>query len=246
MVSKKLVAGNASRQDAIVVDGRPVPVTLRRHHGARRMILRLESLGDGVVITVPPGASSRQALEFAAKQADWIAAQSRRRPATIPLRPGLAVPLRGIEHIILHHPLMRQPVWPERGEPPRLWVSGGLEHVERRLLDWLKAEARRDLLAASGNYGRQMGVRWARLTVRDTATRWGSCSTTGALSYLWRLVLAPPFVLDYVAAHEVAHLREMNHGRTFWGLVETHCARAGEARRWLKAHSQGLHRYGAT
>jgi predicted metal-dependent hydrolase len=118
--------------------------------------------------------------------------------------------------------------------------------VERRLVDWLKAEARRDLLAASSNYGRQMGMRWTRLTVRDTATRWGSCSAAGALSYSWRLVLAPPFVLDYVAAHEVAHLREMNHGRSFWGLVEAHCARAGEARRWLKAHGQGLHRYGAT
>ena len=246
MVLKKLVARDDGKQAEVVVDGRPVPVTLRRHHGAKCMILRLDSLGDGVVITVPWGASSRQALDFAAKQADWIAAQSRRRPASIPLRPGSLVPLRGSEHMILHRPLMRQPVWLERGEPTRLWVSGGLEHVERRLLDWLKAEARRDLLAASSNYGRQMGVRWTRLTVRDTATRWGSCSTTGALSYSWRLVLAPPFVLDYVAAHEVAHLREMNHGRRFWGLVEAHCTRAGEARRWLKAHGQGLRRYGAT
>src|SRR5918994_1430089 len=126
MVLKKLVARDDGKQAEVVVDGRPVPVTLRRHHGGKCMILRLDSLGDGVVITVPWGASSRQALEFAAKQADWIAAQSRRRPASIPLRPGSVVPLRGSEHMILHRPLMRQPVWLERGEPTRVWVSGGL------------------------------------------------------------------------------------------------------------------------
>jgi predicted metal-dependent hydrolase len=81
--------------------------------------------------------------------------------------------------------------------------------------------------------------------VRDTSSRWGSCSTTRALSYSWRLIMAPPFVLDYVAAHEVAHLIEMNHGRAFWTLVEAHCARTGEARRWLKAHGRALHRYAA-
>jgi predicted metal-dependent hydrolase len=90
-----------------------------------------------------------------------------------------------------------------------------------------------------------MGVRFTSLTVRDTSSRWGSCSSARALSYSWRLVLAPPFVLDYVAAHEVAHLIEMNHGRAFWTLVEAHCARAGEARRWLKTHGRNLHRYGA-
>lgn len=244
MVLKNLLARDDGKNAEIMVDGRPVPVTLRRHPTARRIILRLDSQQDGVVVTVPPGASARQALEFAAKQVDWIAAQSRRRPASIPLRPGSTVPLRGTEHIILHRALMRRPIWLETGEPPRLWVSGGLEHVERRVADWLKAEARRDLLAASGVYANRMGMRWTRLTVRDTASRWGSCSMTGALSFSWRLVLAPPFVLDYVAAHEVAHLKEMNHGREFWDLVESHCSRAGEARRWLKAHGQSLQRYG--
>jgi predicted metal-dependent hydrolase len=98
---------------------------------------------------------------------------------------------------------------------------------------------------ATRHYAARMNVDFASITVRDTSSRWGSCSTTRALSYSWRLIMAPPFVLDYVAAHEVAHLLEMNHGRAFWTLVEAHCARAGEARRWLKAHGRALHRYAA-
>jgi len=116
--------------------------------------------------------------------------------------------------------------------------------LKRRLADWLKREARRDLTLASERYAQAMAVSFHRLAIRDQASRWGSCSSDGSLSYSWRLILAPSFVLDYVAAHEVAHLKHMNHGVRFWRLVLTHCPMAPQARLWLRRHGVTLHRFG--
>lgn len=233
------------RRSSLVIDGRSMPVTLKRNRNARRIILRLDPKSDGILLTVPWTTSYDKALAFAASQEAWIWAQSRRMAAAVRLRPGSNVPLRGVEHAIVHRQGSRRPVWAEAGDPPRLCVSGDPAHAERRAADWLKAQAKQDLRAAARHYAARMGVQFASITVRDTSTRWGSCSSARALSFSWRLVLAPPFVLDYVAAHEVAHLIEMNHGRAFWTLLEAHCPRAGEARRWLKMHGRALHRYGA-
>ncbi len=117
--------------------------------------------------------------------------------------------------------------------------------MARRVKDWLKTQARHDLAAASGNHAERMELTFKQLSVRDQSSRWGSCSSDGALSFSWRLILAPAFVLDYVAAHEVAHLREMHHGKAFWDLLRAHCSRTDEARRWLKKNGRELHRYGA-
>jgi hypothetical protein len=121
-------------------------------------------------------------------------------------------------------------------------VPGEREHVKRRLLDFLRAAAREDLARASERYAALMGVRFRRITIRDQRSRWGSCSASGDLSYSWRLILAPDYVLDYVAAHEVAHLRHLDHSPRFWRLVLTHCAGAGKAKNWLRAHGQEVHR----
>ena len=112
------------------------------------------------------------------------------------------------------------------------------------LRDFLKREAKRDLEAASRRAAAALGVTVKRVSVRDQSSRWGSCSTTGVLSYSWRLILAPPFVLDYLAAHEVAHLVEMNHSRAFWRVVERICPDVARAKAWLDAHGAELHRYG--
>ncbi|MGB6766784.1 MAG: SprT family zinc-dependent metalloprotease, partial [Methyloceanibacter sp.] len=113
------------------------------------------------------------------------------------------------------------------------------------MLDWLKRQAHQDLKARVGVHANRLDLMPSRIFVRDQTTRWGSCSTTGALSFSWRLVLAPPFVLDYLAAHEVAHLGHMNHGPRFWGLVERTMPRHEEARSWLRKHGASLHRYGS-
>ncbi len=110
--------------------------------------------------------------------------------------------------------------------------------------DFLKREAKSDLEAASRRAAEQLGVSIKRVSIRDQSSRWGSCSTTGVLSYSWRLILAPPFVLDYLAAHEVAHLIEMNHSRRFWRLVARICPHVTRAKTWLDVHGGNLHRYG--
>jgi len=126
---------------------------------------------------------------------------------------------------------------------PTLRVSGEPAHAPRRLADWLKAEARADLSERVAHHADVLGVAPKRISVRDQSTRWGSCSCTGSLSFSWRLIFAPGFVLDYVAAHEVAHLREMNHGPRFWRLVRDTMPEMNAARRWLREYGAELHRF---
>ena len=127
---------------------------------------------------------------------------------------------------------------------PELRVSGRVEHAPRRLRDWLADEARRDLDTRVLVHARSLGVKAKRIAIRDQATRWGSCSTTGVLSFSWRLILAPSRILDYVAAHEVAHLAEMNHGPRFWAHVERLLPSMKDDKRWLQVYGLDLHRYG--
>jgi len=223
------------------IDGVPIAVSFRRNPRARRLILRMSE--EGVTVTLPPGSSEHAGLEFA-RHAGWIRRQLARRPAPLPFAPGNRVPVRGTPHVIEQATGRRGGVKVTGGPEPRLVVAADLPHVARRIGDWLKAEARRDLGSASGAHAEAMGTHYRRLSIRDQASRWGSCSSNGHLSYCWRLILAPAFVLDYVAAHEVAHLIEMNHSPRFWALVRAHAPRADEARRWLRTHGPGLHSYG--
>lgn len=131
-------------------------------------------------------------------------------------------------------------------EFPRICVSGGQVHGPRRLMDWLRAEAKADLTQRVHHHAANLGVHPKRITVRDQSTRWGSCSSTGTISFSWRLIFAPSYVLDYVAAHEVAHLREMNHGQRFWRLVRDTMPETQKARAWLKQRGAELHRFGAS
>jgi predicted metal-dependent hydrolase len=221
-------------------------VRLRRHRQARRYTLRIHNATREVVLTMPPRGSLKEAQDFAQKHGGWIAARLHRLPEAAPFSHGTIVPLRGVPHRIVHRPGARGTVWAEtniHGER-LLCVAGEAPHVDRRVSDYLKREARADLESASARAASILGLRLKRLTIRDQSSRWGSCSTTGALSYSWRLILAPPFVLDYLAAHEVAHLIEMNHSPRFWRLVDRLCPNVRRAKAWLDAHGADLHRYG--
>jgi predicted metal-dependent hydrolase len=196
---------------------------------------------------MPPRGSIKQAREFAQKHGGWIAVRLRRLPDAVPFEHGILLPLRGVDHRIDHRKGQRGTVWIEPGDgEPRLCVAGATPHVSRRVRDYLKREAKRDLETASRAAAQVLGVAIGRVSVRDQSSRWGSCSSTGVLSYSWRLILAPEFVLDYLAAHEVAHLIEMNHSRRFWRLVEKICPDMGRAKAWLDAHGADLHRYGTS
>lgn len=237
-------AAGGPKKSSLLIDGDEVPVTLRRNRNARRYILRLDEQSQGVVITVPASGSERQAMEFAASHGVWIRKQLASATDNISFADGNTVPLRDTDYLIVHQLGKRGTVWLAAADKPEIHVAGGAEHIARRVKDWLKSEARRDLLEASIRYARLMDTKFTRVSVRDQSTRWGSCSSAGTLSYSWRLIFTPPFVLDYVAAHEVAHLLEMNHGPRFWSQVKAHCPATDRARRWLKTHGRELHKFG--
>ncbi|MCS0503090.1 M48 family metallopeptidase [Ancylobacter mangrovi] len=221
-----------------------VAVTLKRNARARRYTLRVRAATRDVVLTMPERGSLREALDFARRHVGWIEVRLARLPEVVAFVEGAVIPVRGVPHRIVHRPEARGTVWTGGEEEPVLHVAGNVAHVPRRVADFLKREARRDLVEASHRHARALGVSISRVTLRDTASRWGSCSANGALSYSWRLILAPAFVLDYLAAHEVAHRREMNHGPRFWALVDRLFPERHAAERWLKKHGAELHRYG--
>jgi predicted metal-dependent hydrolase len=230
----------------VVFDKAIYLVRLRRHRQARRYTLRIDAPTREVVLTMPPRGSVREAKEFAQKHGGWIAARLKRLPEATPFAHGVEVPLRGEPHRIVHRRGERGTVWTETdGSGQRLLcVAGEPPHVDRRISDFLKREAQRDLDAASRGYAAQIGVSVKRICVRDQSSRWGSCSNTGVLSFSWRLILAPPFVLDYLAAHEVSHLVELNHSPRFWRLVKRLYPQLERAKVWLDANGTDLHRYG--
>jgi predicted metal-dependent hydrolase len=221
-------------------------VRLRRHRQARHYTLRIQATTREVILTIPPHGTLKEARAFAQKHGGWIAARLGRLPEAVPFAHGVVVPLRGVPHRIAHRPGIRGTVWTETGADgvQLLCVAGNAPHIDRRIGDFLRREARRDLEIASERYAAALGVTIRRVVVRDQSSRWGSCSTTGVLSYSWRLVLAPSFVLNYLAAHEVAHLVEMNHSTRFWRMVRRVCPDHDRAKVWLDAHGTDLHRYG--
>jgi predicted metal-dependent hydrolase len=230
----------------IAFDGAVFPVRLRRHRQARRYTLRIQAASCEVVLTIPPRGTLKEARSFAEKHGAWIAARLGRLPQAAPFVHGVVVPLRGEPHTITHRHGARGTVWTETGSNsgPSLCVAGQAPHLHRRIADFLHREAKRDLEAASRRFARDLGVAIRRVTVRDQSSRWGSCSTTGVLSFSWRLILAPSHVLEYLAAHEVAHLIEMNHSPRFWRVVNRLVPNHERAKAWLDAHGAELHRYG--
>jgi predicted metal-dependent hydrolase len=234
---------------ALRVHGISAPVEVRRHPGARRLTLRVSNTRRWVVVTLPAQCRMEEADRFLRSHLDWVRERLGSVPEPVPFIDGALIPLRGGMHRLRFlgprsgAAVVRVSRAP--GKMPTLEVSGRTEHAARRLTDWLMREARADLDACVSKHARALGVRARRLCLRDQTTRWGSCSTSGLLSFSWRLILAPAHVLDYVAAHEVAHLREMNHGPKFWTLVARLMPELETARRWLRHHGADLHRYGA-
>jgi predicted metal-dependent hydrolase len=221
-------------------------IRLRRHRRARRYTLRIHPSDREAILTMPPRGTLVDAKDFAQRHGAWIAARLGRLPKAAPFQHGTVVPLRGVPHRLVHRAGERGVVWPEiRDSGERiLCVAGGAEHVDRRVHDFLKREARRDLARSAQHYAEALGVKVKRISIRDQSSRWGSCTSAGSLSFSWRLILAPPYVLDYLAAHEVAHLVEMNHSPRFWRVVARVCDHVERAKRWLDTCGNDLHRYG--
>lgn len=232
------------RSTETVLDGRKVAVAVRVSARARRYRLSIPSDGRPV-LTVPKHGRWGEAAAFLERQTGWLAARLARATPPVTFADGALVPLRDRPHRIVATGALRGRVAAaEEGGEAILLVPGAPPHQARRLVDWLKAEARRDLQARVAVHAARLGVTVQAITVRSQATRWGSCSSRGRLSFNWRLILAPDFVLDYVAAHEVAHLVEMNHSPAFWATVSRTLPDMARGRVWLRAHGRRLMGYG--
>jgi predicted metal-dependent hydrolase len=218
-----------------------IAVALRRNPRARNYTLRIGGPSRPPTLTIPPRGSLSGARRFLDRHSAWLKRQVARVPAPSLIAEGASIPLRGVTHLIRHEPWRRWTGIGELGERPVLAVSGEPAHLRRRVVDYLKREARRDLDAAVARHAAALGVRPTQMRLRDTRSRWGSCSHDGHLSFSWRLIMAPPFVLNYLAAHEVAHLVEHNHSRRFWRLVEQICPDRHRARAWLRSDGSTLH-----
>ncbi len=230
----------------VVHQGQTFKVALKRRPTAKRITLRVSTATGEVVLTIPERTDVGLAQRFADSHGHWIATRIARVPQRVLFEAGSLVPFRGVPHRIVHWSNVRGVTQATRGGAgePIIAVTGEASHVARRVRDFLEAEARRDFAAAVKRHTAQLGVSARRITVRDTKSRWGSCSAAGALNFSWRLIMAPPFVLDYLAAHEVAHLRELNHSPRFWKLTHQLCPRTDEAETWLKTYGSALHRIG--
>lgn len=235
-----IVKGFSDREHAvteITLQGVPlVQVVLRRSARAKRMTLRVSQLDGRVTLTVPKGVPDRDAAAFVRTKENWIRGHLLHRPATCDVEHGGIIPLEGNEYRIVE--VQGRRIVPDRDT---LGVPRGA--AGPRLKTWLKALARDRLAAASDHYADMLGLQYSKLTLRDTRSRWGSCTANGGLMYSWRLIMAPSDVLQYVAAHEVAHLAEMNHSPAFWSQVQRLYGAYDAPRAWLRSQGKNLHSY---
>ena len=227
------------------VAGRTLPLKIVENDRARRLTLRIEAGGRGLRVTVPPGIRDSEVQRFIDKHTGWLEQRLAKVPERPEVRPGVKLPLRGVPHVIVHAPETRGTVTAgmQDGEPA-LFVHGDRRHLGRRLSDHLKREAKRDIEPLVARHAAAVGRRAKAIRFKDTVSRWGSCTSDGSLSFSWRIMMAPPTVIDYLVAHEVAHLRVMNHGPRFWALCRELCPRTDEARAWLKRNGGALQAIG--
>ena len=239
-------SGPRERWTLLEVDGSPVDVRVVENPRTTRLTLRIvpaQRATESLKVTVPPGTPEDEVDRFLHKNRAWAAARLKRLPQPVRLTDGAVVPLRGVPHRIAHSGIGRGvcSIGMDDDGHRLIRVFGDPAFTGRKVADFLKRQARQDLSRAVKLHGDRLGVKAKSITLRDTTSRWGSCSSSGALNFSWRIVLAPPQVLDYLAAHEVAHLREMNHSDRFWALVEETCPDFDAQRAWLRAHGTALH-----
>lgn len=221
---------------------RTAPVTTRINSRARRLIVRVDPSSGRVIVTAPSARALPEALKFAHKRSAWILERLNEAIAPTPFVNGAVIPFRGERHLIEHDPsLRRTPIACADG---RIVAGGDEAHLNRRIQEWLRREARRTLIERADYYAGLLGKRRGPITIRDTRSRWGSCTADGALSFSWRLILAPPAILDYVAAHECAHLVHLDHSRAYWRVVRGLGVDARAARDWFITHGPSLYSYG--
>ncbi len=219
------------------VGGRELPLRIFENPRAKRLTLRIEAGGKGLRITVPPGLPEREVQSFLNRHEGWIESRIAKLPEQPGLRAGVKIPIRGTPHLIMHQS--------GRGtvdvlDGHILLVHGDPAHLSRRVADYLKREVKRDIEAMVARHTATVGRKARAIRFKDTKSRWGSCTSDGVLSFSWRIGMAPTPVINYLVAHEVAHLIEMNHGPEFWKLCQKLCPDTERCKAWLKRNGSAL------
>lgn len=227
----------AEIKDSITLERAPdIDIRVRRNARARRLSLRVSALDGRVTLTMPPRTHPRDAARFANEHTDWITAALAKQAKEVTIAAGVELPVDGQPRRVVAG----------AGRSARMVaaeISAPIGREGPAIQALLKALARARLQEICDRHARSIGKSVTKITLRDTRSRWGSCSADGNLMFSWRLILAPSEVLDYVAAHEVAHLAEMNHSPAFWQTVERLMPGYREPRLWLRRHGAGLHRF---
>ncbi|MAN45146.1 MAG: M48 family metallopeptidase [Alphaproteobacteria bacterium] len=224
--------------------GHKIKVRLEVNSKARRLILRLDERRREAVAIAPTRRQIKDAAAFAAERVDWISSRLQHLPEIVSFEEGSIISYRGKPcHLTAEGDGRLARMIP--GEIPTLSAPGDPETLDQRVLRYLKKQARADITRAVKRHAATLGVEYKGISVKDTRSRWGSCTADGQLSFSWRLIMAPSDVLDYVAAHECAHLLEMNHSPRFWAHVATCCPDWKRLRSWLRTHGMELQAAGA-
>jgi len=222
-------------------------IRLKRNSRAKRYILRIPPGDPTPVITVPARGNLKTAQDFANRQVGWLKQRLGSRPDAIKFEEHARIPIRGVLHTLRSSGKLRglaQLDMEEETEEPLLLLPGETQSFHRKTKDFLRKLAKDDIEGHVRHFTKQLGRNYHSITLRDTKSRWGSCSHDGKLSFSWRLVMAPPDILEYVAAHEVAHLVKLDHSPEFWRICEELAPHTKQAQRWLKEHGSQLHLYG--
>lgn len=238
---KPVSAIATEQQRSIDINGHTVTLIMRHHPSARRMKITLDPALGQPVLTLPLGVSDQAGMAFLLEHQEWLLSRLAEVPEGIVFQDQAHFSLEGETVTILHRPDARDAV---RLDGSVLWVSGAESHLARRVTDFLRERARQRIKPLARKKAAQLGKKIGRVTVRDQRTRWGSCASSGNLSFSWRLILAPPKILDYVVAHEVSHLVHMNHSAAFWETVALVHDGVETSRAWLSENGAALHRIG--
>ena len=214
----------------------PLSVRLKRSARARRVSLRVSRLDGAVTLTLPTRASLKSAVAFLHERRDWLDEAVAGLDGPVIVGPGTLLPVEGTPLMLTPAPIRSARIEGAALMVPQARPVAGA-------LAWLRHQARDRLAERVALHAATLGRPAGKLTLRDTRSRWGSCTASGDLMFNWRLILAPPPILDYVAAHEVAHLAQMNHSPAFWAEVTRLFPDWQQARHWLKTEGAQLHRY---
>ena len=225
------------------LDGLPLRLSVNRR--ARRVSIRIDAAGGQAVVVAPSERRLADAVAFARTKADWIAEKLAARPAGAGYAPGATVPLEGVPIRLEQTPGAAAARLVDAPDGMVIRSGGEGEAYARRIENLLKRMARERLAHHTGIHAATLGLKAPKVGIGDPKSRWGSCTPgRGSIRYSWRLILAPPEILDYVAAHEVAHLVHADHSPAFWGVVERLIGDHRPHRAWLRAHGTALHAVG--